>query len=92
MCEHRSLRRRRLVPVVGVIYALFFGVAYPPNGAAPAEPSGHLFTAIRDRGAFISTDGGNLEYEMNSFWNLAGEIGSRNGKNGMVHGVGSLGR
>ena len=116
---------------MGVIYAPFFGAAYPPDGVTPAAPSGHLFTAIRGRGAFISTDGGNsrrslplqspappiplhapkgctlavewgkdrrdipggnLERKVNSFWNLAGEIGGRNGKGGMVHGVRSLGR
>ena len=27
---------------------------------------------------------GNLERKVNSFWNLAGEIGGRNGKGGMV--------
>jgi len=119
------------IPVVGVIYAPFFGAAYPPDGSASAAPSGHLFPAIHGRGAFISSDGGksrralplqspappippnapkgctlavewgkdrrdvpggNLERKVNSFWNLAGEIGGRNGKGGMVHGVRSLGR
>lgn len=119
------------IPVVGVIYAPFFGAVYPPDGAAPSSPSGHLFTAIKDKGAFVSYDGGksrrslplqspappipedapkgctlavefgkdrkdvpggNLERKMTSFWNLAGELGGRGGKGGMVHGVRCLGR
>lgn len=119
------------IPVVGVIYAPFFGAAYPPDGVTPATPSGHLYTAIRGQGAFVSYDagrsrrslplqspappipqnapkgctlavewgkqrsdvpGGNLERKVNSFWNLAAELGGRGGKGGMVHGVRSLGR
>lgn len=119
------------VPVVGVIYAPFFGAVYPPDGTAPAAPSGHLFTAISGKGAYVSYDGGksrrslplqtpappiplnapkgctlavefgkdrrdvpggNLERKMNTFWNLAGELGGRDGKGGMVHGVRCLGR
>lgn len=116
---------------MGVIYAPFFGVTYPPDGTALPLASGHLFTAIHGRGAFVSYDGGksrrslplqspappiplnapkgcilaiewgkdrrdtpggNLERKVNSFWNLAGEVGGRNGKGGMVHGIRSLGR
>lgn len=36
--------------------------------------------------------GGNLERKVESFVNMAGEIGGRGGKGGMVHGVRSLGR
>jgi len=36
--------------------------------------------------------GGNLERKVESFVNLATELGGRSGKGGMVHGVRSLGR
>ncbi|KAL2134302.1 hypothetical protein VTI74DRAFT_499 [Chaetomium olivicolor] len=35
--------------------------------------------------------GGNLERKVESFWNMAAEVGGRGGKGGMVHGVRSLG-
>lgn len=35
---------------------------------------------------------GNLSRKIESFMNMAGEIGGRGGKGGMVHGVRSLGR
>jgi myo-inositol-1(or 4)-monophosphatase len=36
--------------------------------------------------------GGNLERKVESFLNMAAELGGRGGKGGMVHGVRSLGR
>lgn len=36
--------------------------------------------------------GGNLERKVESFVNMATEVGGRGGKGGMVHGVRSLGR
>jgi myo-inositol-1(or 4)-monophosphatase len=37
------------------------------------------------------TPEGNLWRKVESFWNMAGELGSRGGKGGMVHGIRSLG-
>lgn len=58
----------------------------PPNA-----PSGCIFSCEwgKDR---RDIQEGNMHRKVNSFMNMAAEIGGRGGKGGMVHGVRSLGR
>jgi myo-inositol-1(or 4)-monophosphatase len=57
----------------------------PPNA-----PKGCIFSCEwgKDR---RDTPGGNMHRKVSSFMNMAAEIGGREGKGGMVHGVRSLG-
>jgi len=54
-------------------------------------PKGCIFSCEwgKDR---RDTTGGNMWRKVDSFVNMAAEIGGRSGKGGMVHGVRSLGR
>jgi myo-inositol-1(or 4)-monophosphatase len=54
-------------------------------------PKGCIFSCEwgKDR---RDVEGGNMWRKINSFVNMAAEIGGRGGKGGMVHGVRSLGR
>ena len=54
-------------------------------------PKGCIFSCEwgKDR---RDVEGGNMWRKVNSFVNMAAEIGGREGKGGMVHGVRSLGR
>lgn len=74
-----SLKRKRKLPYV----------KGKPLGKE--APKGCTFSCEwgKDRRDF---EGGNLRKKINSFVNLATEIGGRGGKGGMVHGVRSLGR
>lgn len=74
-----SLKRKRKLPYV----------KGKPLG--PEAPKGCTFSCEwgKDR---RDIEGGNLRKKINSFVNLATEIGGRGGKGGMVHGVRSLGR
>ncbi|KAL5601122.1 hypothetical protein BROUX41_005935 [Berkeleyomyces rouxiae] len=60
----------------------------PPMPAA--APKGCIFSCEwgKDR---KYQDGGNMKAKIDSFTNLAAEMGSRDGKGGMVHGIRSLG-
>ncbi|KAF4635976.1 hypothetical protein G7Y89_g2104 [Cudoniella acicularis] len=63
-----------------------------PKQVLPANaPKGCIFSCEwgKDR---RDTEGGNMWRKVNSFVNMAAEIGGRGGKGGMVHGVRSLGR
>jgi myo-inositol-1(or 4)-monophosphatase len=63
-----------------------------PKAVLPKEaPKGCIFSCEwgKDR---RDTQGGNMWRKVNSFVNMAAEIGGRGGKGGMVHGVRSLGR
>ncbi|TGO67100.1 hypothetical protein BOTNAR_0048g00320 [Botryotinia narcissicola] len=73
-----SLKRKRRLPYV----------KGKPLG--PEAPKGCTFSCEwgKDR---RDIEGGNLRKKINSFVNLATEIGGRGGKGGMVHGVRSLG-
>lgn len=55
----------------------------------PEAPKGCIFTVEwgKDR---RDTPDGNLHRKVDSFVNMASEIGGRGGKGGMVHGVRSL--
>ncbi|KAH8779157.1 inositol monophosphatase [Hyaloscypha sp. PMI_1271] len=62
-----------------------------PKAVLPKEaPKGCIFSCEwgKDR---RDTQGGNMWRKVNSFVNMAAEIGGRGGKGGMVHGVRSLG-
>jgi hypothetical protein len=61
----------------------------PPLGKE--APKGCVFSCEwgKDR---RDVEGGNMRRKVNSFMNMAAEIGGRDGKGGMVHGVRSLGR
>jgi myo-inositol-1(or 4)-monophosphatase len=77
---HESKKRRQL-PYVRV-----------PKQELPANaPKGCVFGCEwgKDR---RDIEGGNMHRKINSFLNMAAEIGGRGGKGGMVHGVRSLGR
>jgi len=63
-----------------------------PKAPLPANaPKGCIFSCEwgKDR---RDTEGGNMWRKVNSFVNMAAEIGGRGGRGGMVHGVRSLGR
>ena len=63
-----------------------------PKAVLPKEaPKGCIFSCEwgKDR---RDTTGGNMWRKVDSFVNMAAEIGGRSGKGGMVHGVRSLGR
>jgi myo-inositol-1(or 4)-monophosphatase len=63
-----------------------------PKAVLPKEaPKGCIFSCEwgKDR---RDTAGGNMWRKVDSFVNMAAEIGGRGGKGGMVHGVRSLGR
>ena len=53
-------------------------------------PKGCLFTAEWGK-ARSDAPGSNLTKKVNTFWNMAAEVGGRGGKGGMVHGIRSLG-
>lgn len=61
-----------------------------PSPLPPDAPKGCILSCEwgKDR---RDIPGGNLHRKIDSFLNLASEIGSRDGKGGMVHGVRSLG-
>ena len=64
---------------------------YLPPPPIPAEaPKGCLFTAEWGK-ARADAPGSNLTKKVATFWNMAAEVGGREGKGGMVHGVRSLG-
>ncbi|GAA6009399.1 hypothetical protein JCM10207_003764 [Rhodosporidiobolus poonsookiae] len=64
---------------------------YIPPQPLPADaPKGCLFTAEWGK-ARSDTPESNLTKKVNSFWNIAAEVGGRGGKGGMVHGIRSLG-
>ncbi|RDL31480.1 Inositol monophosphatase [Venustampulla echinocandica] len=62
----------------------------PKQVLPPNAPKGCIFSCEwgKDR---RDTEGGNMWRKVNSFVNMAAEIGGRGGKGGMVHGVRSLG-
>ncbi|GAA6030612.1 hypothetical protein JCM8097_006236 [Rhodosporidiobolus ruineniae] len=62
----------------------------PPAPLPPDAPKGCLFTAEWGK-ARSDAPTSNLTKKVNTFWNLAAEIGGRGGKGGMVHGIRSLG-
>ncbi|GAA6003954.1 inositol monophosphatase family protein [Rhodotorula paludigena] len=64
---------------------------YIPPQPLPADaPKGCLFTAEWGKARSDAPES-NLTKKVNSFWNMAAEVGGRGGKGGMVHGVRSLG-
>ncbi|GAA5915501.1 hypothetical protein JCM6882_007911 [Rhodosporidiobolus microsporus] len=64
---------------------------YIPPQPLPADaPKGCLFTAEWGKARSDAPES-NLTKKANSLWNMAGEIGGRGGKGGMVHGIRSLG-
>lgn len=56
----------------------------------PRSPSGCVFSCEWGKDRRDTADG-NMSRKVNSFINMAAEIGGRNGKGGMVHGMRSLG-
>lgn len=64
---------------------------YLPPQPIPADaPKGCLFLAEWGK-ARSDSPTSNLTKKVNTLWNFAAEVGGRNGKGGMVHGVRSLG-
>ena len=64
---------------------------YLPPAPIPLDaPKGCLFTAEWGKSRSDAPES-NLTKKVNTIWNFAGEVGGRNGKGGMVHGIRSLG-
>ncbi len=63
----------------------------PVPALGKQAPKGCIFSCEwgKDR---KDVQGGNMRRKIESFVNMAAEIGGRGGKGGMVHGVRSLGR
>ncbi|KAM0747219.1 inositol monophosphatase [Meredithblackwellia eburnea MCA 4105] len=62
----------------------------PPTPIPKDAPKSCLFTAEWGKSR-SDAPGSNLTKKVNTLWNFAGEIGGREGKGGMVHGVRSIG-
>ncbi|GAA5941435.1 inositol monophosphatase family protein [Sporobolomyces koalae] len=62
----------------------------PPQPIPDDAPKGCLFLAEWGK-ARSDSPTSNLTKKVNTFWNFAAEVGGRQGKGGMVHGVRSLG-
>jgi myo-inositol-1(or 4)-monophosphatase len=79
--DAHAWKKRRTLPLVN-----------NPKAPLPEKaPKGCIFSCEwgKDR---RDVEGGNMWKKVNSFVNMAAEIGGREGKGGMVHGVRSLGR
>lgn len=79
--DGHATKKRKLLPLVN-----------NPKQVLPANaPKGCIFSCEwgKDR---RDAQGGNMWRKVNSFVNMAAEVGGRSGKGGMVHGVRSLGR
>lgn len=79
--QHSEGKARKRLPLIN-----------SPKAVLPKEaPKGCIFSCEwgKDR---RDKEGGNMWRKVNSFVNMAAEIGGRGGKGGMVHGVRSLGR
>ncbi|GAA5947858.1 hypothetical protein JCM3765_001113 [Sporobolomyces pararoseus] len=62
----------------------------PPQPIPPDAPKGSLFIAEWGK-ARADSPTSNLTKRVNTLWNFAAEVGGRDGKGGMVHGLRSLG-
>lgn len=79
--DAHAWKKRRTLPLIN-----------NPKAPLPEKaPKGCIFSCEwgKDR---RDVEGGNMWKKVNSFVNMAAEIGGREGKGGMVHGVRSLGR
>lgn len=79
--DSHAWKKRRALPLIN----------NPKVPFGELAPKGCIFSCEwgKDR---RDVEGGNMLNKVNSFVNMATEIGGRGGKGGMVHGVRSLGR
>ncbi|KAF2191390.1 inositol monophosphatase [Zopfia rhizophila CBS 207.26] len=78
-------------PVIGIINAPFLGQIFSSLPPMPEKaPGGCIFSCEWGKDRRDHPDG-NMHRKVESFVNMAAELGGRNGRGGMVHGMRSLG-